>query len=463
MNRDIRAPAARPWSLARLNDVLARFLPAGGLLLSVLLLGSYLTGLLRDRIFARTFGAGAELDAYNAAFVLPELTFDVIVASGLAAPFVPIFLQLRRSGAEPANQFGQSILTGALAVMTVAAVLLFILAPLTTDVIAPGFTGALRETYVALFRAMLLTTILFAASFTLGEVLIAERRFLAYGSAPLLYNLGIVVGTVLLSGPFGIFGAAYGAVLGAGLHLAVRLIGLRGSTFRARLRFRDSPSVRSFLRLMLPKMASHPVEPLTFLFFTRVATGLGAGSVTAVSFARNFQSVPVTVIGVALALAAFPALSAAWAAGDRQGFVRGLVRDALTIAFLTCGAAVVLFVVSELVIRVFLGGGAFDEADIALTAGTLAIFALSVPIESLTHLLSRAIYATRHTMLQVLSSLAGFAVTIGATLALRDDLGLAAVPIGFAVGLALKLLLLTASLAFRLRTARAGEPISESG
>jgi putative peptidoglycan lipid II flippase len=447
----------------KLNDILTRFLPAGGALLSVLLFGSYVMGLLRDRIFARTFGAGGELDAYNAAFILPELTLDVLVASGLAAPFIPIFLQLRREADEPANRFGQTIFTGALGVMTAAAVLLFILAPQTAAVIAPGFDGQQRDTYVALFRVMLLTPILFAASLTLGEVLLAERRFLAYGSAPLLYNLGIIVGTVALSGAFGIFGAAFGAVLGAAFHLGVRVWGLRGGSFHVRLRFHDSPSVRSFLRLMLPKMASHPVEPMTFLFFTAVATGLGAGSVSAVSFARNFQSVPVTVIGVALALAAFPALSAAWAAGDRPGFVRGLLRDGLTIALLTSAAALVLFILSELVIRIFLGGGAFDEADIALTAGTLAAFALSIPFESMIHLLSRAIYATRHTVLQVLSSLTGFAVTLAATLLLLDGLGVAAIPIGFAIGSAVKLLLLGVSLAFRLRTATAGDAVSESG
>jgi putative peptidoglycan lipid II flippase len=449
--------------LRRLSDLLARFLPAGGAVLSVLLFGSYVMGLLRDRLFARTYGAGAELDAYNAAFILPELALDVLVASGLAAPFIPIFLQLRREADEPANRFGQSIFTGALGVMTLTAALLFILAPQTTAVIAPGFSGEQRDTYVTLFRVMLLTPILFAASLTLGEVLLAERRFLAYGSAPLLYNLGIIVGTVALSGAFGIFGAAFGAVLGAALHLGVRLWGLRGSTFRVRLWFRDSPSVRSFLRLMLPKMASHPVEPMTFLFFTAVATGLGAGSVSAVSFARNFQSVPVTVIGVALALAAFPALSASWAAGDRSGFVRGLLRDCITIAVLTTLAGLALFVLAELLIRIFLGGGAFDQADVTLTAGTLAAFALSVPFESLTHLLSRAIYATRHTVLQVLSSLAGFAVTLAATLQLTDALGVAAIPIGFAIGSAVKLVLLAGSLAFRLRTATAGEPISESG
>ena len=77
------------------RSALARFLPAGGVLLSVLLFGNYAMGQLRDRIFAQTFGAGGELDAYNAAFVLPELLLDVLVASGLAAPFIPIFLQLR--------------------------------------------------------------------------------------------------------------------------------------------------------------------------------------------------------------------------------------------------------------------------------------------------------------------------------------------------------------------------------
>jgi putative peptidoglycan lipid II flippase len=434
-----------------ISTLLRRFLPAGGGILSVLLFGSYVMGLLRDRIFARTFGAGAELDAYNAAFILPELTLDVLVASGLAAPFIPIFLQLRREGDEPANDFGRSIFTGALAVMGTAAAALFVLAPQTAAIVAPGFDGPQRDTYVGLFRLMLLTPILFAASLTLGEVLLAERRMLAYGAAPLLYNAGIIIGTVALGGTLGVYGAALGAVLGALLHLGVRVWGLRRSTFRVRLGLHDTPSVRAFMRLMLPKMASHPVEPMTFLFFTAVATGLGAGSVSAVSFARNFQSVPVTVIGVALALAAFPALSAAWAAADRARFLGELRRDLLTITVLTSAAAVVLFVASRLVISVFLGGGAFDATDVALTAATLSAFAISIPLESLTHLLSRAIFATQHTVLQVLASLASLAVTVGATVALVPVLGLSAVPIGFAVGSGVKVVLLSLALLVRLR------------
>ena len=451
--------ATRDFAVA-LRD---RFLPQGAVLLSALTFGSYVMGLVRDRIFARTFGAGPELDAYNAAFVLPELTLDVLVAGGLAAPFIPIFLQLRRDG-EAADEFGQTIFTGAVLVMTLAAAVLFVFAPQTTALIAPGFDDEQRELYVSLFRVMLLTPIIFAASLALGEVLLAERRFLAYGAAPLLYNAGIIIGTVTLSPRTGIFGAAIGAVIGALLHLAIRLWGLRRSSFKPRPRLAvRTRAVRDFVRLMLPKMAGHPIEPVTFLYFTAVATTLGAGSVTAISFARNFQSVPVSLIGIAFSLAAFPGLAAAYAARDRHRFVGSLATNVLTVSLLTTLAAIGLFVLSGLVIGLFLGGGAFDAADVARTSLVLAAFAISVPFESLTHLLSRAIYATRNTLLQVAASLIGLAVTIGATALLVPQVGILAIPIGFTIGTAAKVGLLGLALALRLRefesgAAEAGSP-----
>ena len=434
---------------------ITRFVPEGAALLSVLIFGSYLLGLVRDRTFARTFGAGPELDAYNAAFVLPELLLDVFVEAGLAAPFIPIFLRLRSQGdGGEGDRFARTILTGAVTVMGVLAIILFVAAEATTGFIAPGFQGEQRELYVSLFRVMLVTPILFAASLTLGQVLLAEQRFFWYGIAPLLYNAGIIVGTIAFTG-LGIFGPAIGAVIGAVLHLASRFVGLRRSRFRIGLgaSFRTS-SVREFVRLMLPKMASHPVEPVTFLFFTSVATTLAAGSVTAVSFARNFQSVPVSVIGVAFALAAFPALSTAHATGDRRGFLRLLRANLISIAAITSAGAIVLAVFGELVIRTLFGGGAFDAADIALTASVLAAFAISIPFESLTHLLSRAIYATRHTLLQVLASLAALGVIVIATQLLLAPFGILAIPLGFTIGMAAKVGLLALALGVRLRVWR---------
>lgn len=438
------------------RQLVDRYLPTGAALLSVLIFGSYVMGLVRDRIFARTFGAGSELDAYNAAFVLPELLLDVLVEAGLAAPFIPIFLRLRSSEATraDADRFARTILSAAVGIMGIAAVLMFVFADATTALIAPGFADdpAQQALYVDLFRIMLVTPILFAASLTLGQVLLAEQRFFWYGIAPLLYNAGIIAGTVLFSDAIGVYGAAIGAVIGAVIHLGSRFIGLRGSRFRIGFgwagRTRD---LGEFVRLMLPKMIAHPVEPITFLYFTNVASTLAAGSVTAVSFARNFGSVPVSLVGVAFALAVFPALSTAHARGDRPTFLRLVWTNATSIGVLTVLAAVVLVVVGETAIRVLLGGGEFGEEDVALVASTLSVFALSVPFESLSHLLSRAIYATRHTLLQVLASIAGLAITVLVTSMTVGELEVLAIPLGFAVGQAVKTVLLALALWVRVR------------
>ena len=303
--RTIGSTGGRSWRGS--GQLLARFLPQGAILLSVLTFAAYAAGLLRDRLFARTYGAGIELDAYNAAFVLPELALDVLVAAGLTAPFVPVFSTLRDGAAA---RFAQTVLTLAVIVMGAMCAVLFVVAPWTVEVIAPGFDAAGRALYTELFRIMLLTPVLFAASITLGEVLVAERRFLFYALAPILYNVGIAGGTFLLHDSLGIRAAAVGAVAGAALHLSIRVAGILRSSVPLRPRLDlQLPALHEFLRLMVPKMLSHPIEPLTFLYFTRVASTLAAGSVTAVSFARNFQSVPVSLIGVSIALAAFPGLS----------------------------------------------------------------------------------------------------------------------------------------------------------
>ena len=439
----------------RLRPLVARFLPRGALVLSVLTFASYGMGLVRDRLLTQTFGAGGELDAYNAAFILPELTLRVIVASGLAAPFIPIFARLRHDDVDAARAFGQTILTLAVLAMGVSAAVLFVVAPATVDFVAPGFEPAERELYASLFRVMCITPVIFAASIALGEVLIAERRFLPYGLAPILYNAGLAAGTLLLSDGLGIFGPAVGAVAGALLHLAIRVWGIRRAGFpiRPRLQVRTA-AIREFFVLMLPKTGSSPIEPLTYLFFTNIASTLAAGSVAVVNLAQNFQALPVSLIGVAFSLAAFPALATAYADGDRGAFTRTLVTNLLSIGGLTIAAAAGLYVVGGFAVALLFGGGRFDDDAVARTALVLGAFAVSVPFESVGHLLSRAIYATRHTLLQVVASLVGFAVMLVATPALLGTLDVVAIPLGFALGSAVKAAILAVVLVPRIRAIR---------
>ncbi|MCY7417872.1 MAG: hypothetical protein LH650_05150, partial [Chloroflexi bacterium] len=206
--------ATRPWT----SRILGRF-PRGAILLSVLTFMSYVVGLLRDRVFARTFGAGSELDVYNAALVLPELVLDVLVFAGLSAAFVPILMRTERDDPAQGASFARTILTMSFLVMAVAVVVLFLIAPGTVDIVAPGFDAQQRALYTGVFRQMCLTALVFAVSFALGEILVARQRFLAFGLAPLLYNLGIVLGALLLGPSMGIEGVAIGTLVGSLLHL----------------------------------------------------------------------------------------------------------------------------------------------------------------------------------------------------------------------------------------------------
>jgi putative peptidoglycan lipid II flippase len=430
---------------------LDRIFPRGALALTILSFGYFAMGIVRNRVFANTYGAGAELDAYNAAFRIPEIALDVLVAAGLTAPFVPIFTSLRRDGDAPANDFGRTVLTGAVAVMTVASVLIFLAAPWLADVIGRGFDAPTRELTVTLMRINCVAQVMFAASIALGEILVANRRFVFYALAPILYTTGIVVFTVLFAGRYGIVATAWGAVAGAVAHLGIRAVGTLRTTFRIRPAFEVTAAFREFLRLMVPRMLSLPIDPITVTYFTVLATSLGVGSVSAFNFASDYQVLPVSLIGVSFSLAVFPTLSVAFAADDGPTFRSVLRRNLLTIGAFTTLAAVALFILSGTLVRVLLGGGKFGPEDVARTSAVVAAFALSVPFDALAYPLSRGLYATHDTLRQVVASFAGLGAVIAAATLLEPIVGILAIPLGYAVGMMAKDVLLVLFLAPRVR------------
>jgi len=429
-----------------------RVFPRGAILLSVLSLGYFAMGIVRNRVFANTYGAGAELDAYNAAFRIPEVALDVLVAAGLTAPFVPIFTTLGREDDGAANDFGRTVLTAATIVMAIASTILFVIAPWLAPRVGQGFDPATQALYIELLRINCFAQILFAASICLGEVLVANRQFLYYALAPILYTGGIVVGTVLGAERFGIVASAVGAVVGALAHLGIRVVGTWRTTFRIGIgRSVRTRSFREFIRLMIPRMLSHPIEPLTFTYFTILASTMAVGSVSAVNFAADYQVVPVSLIGVAFSLAVFPVLSTAFADADGAAFAAVLRRNVVTIAILTTLAAVVLFLGADVLVGVLLGGGRFDAEDEATTAAVVRAFALSVPFDALAYPLSRGLYATHDTKRQVAASFAGFGVILLVSTLIAPQVGILAIPLGYGAGVIVKAILLAILLVPRVR------------
>lgn len=198
---------------------------------------------------------------------------------------------------------------------------------------------------------------------------------------------------------------------------------------------------------MIPKMIGHPVEQFTFLGFTRIATMFAAGSVTAVSFARNFQSVPVSLFGIAFSVAIFPTLAECAAKGDRENFLKNFWKVLRDILIFTIPSALGLYLLSDLPIRIFLGGGKFSDENILRTASVLSIFALSVPTESLAHLLARSFYALKNTIIPVVLSVFGLFVSISFAIYQSKSIGILAIPYGFFLGSFMEVIL----LAFLLR------------
>lgn len=417
---------------------------------------SYFLGLVRDRAFAHTFGAGADLDVYNAAFVVPDFFLAFLVTSGLAAAFVPIFTGLDEKGKglkgiftggkKEAIAYTNQVLSYGLLVLVIFSVLFAIFLPQFAEFLVPGFDEVKTAEYVKVTRLMLISPVLFTISNTFGNVLISIKEFLWYGMAPVMYNLGIICGVFLFVPSMGLMGLVVGTVLGAALHLLVRVPSVFKYGFRFKLNFAFDGKMKETVTLMVPKMFQIGMWQVLLWWFVRLASELPEGSVTIYSFARNFQSVPVSLIGIAIALSAFSRLSHIAAKKDFGEFVKVVRGKSLMVAGYTGLAAIALAVISYPLIDILLGGGKFDETAVVATASLLMVYCISVPLESVMHLFARAHYALKNTIRPSGIHVTTIVLTMGVSAYLLDDIGLFAIPVGFAVGLSVQVLLLVVSL-----------------
>lgn len=431
----------------------------GATVLTGLTLGSYVLGLVRDILFARVFGASRLLDVYNAAFIVPDLLLNIFVAGALTAAFVPVFtgLYARNEDAE-AEKVASTMLIAAPLILLIFAVPVFIFMPRLADLVAPGFGLGDRDLLILMARVLLLSPIIFAVSNTLGNILISYERFWGYGLAPIFYNLGIIIG-IPLAKIFGPLGLVEGVIIGALMHLGVRALDIRKNQLHQHppplLRF-DLNNFKNrhfikILKLMIPRMAGQPIEQITFFIFTNLASTLAIGSIVVLSFARNFQSVPVSLFGIAFSTAVFASLSKKASLGDRVGFVYHLRETAKALSIVTGISAIFFFFFGEWIVRLFLGGGRFSEADVIRTGQLLAIFAFAVPAESFMHLIARSFYALKDTWTPLLITFPGL-VLIGLTAKfLLPILSLPALPVSYAIILTAEVLLLFAILRKKLR------------
>lgn len=193
---------------------------------------------------------------------------------------------------------------------------------------------------------------------------------------------------------------------------------------------------------MLPKILQMAAWHILLLWFTRLATGLPEGSITMYNIARNFQSMPVSLLGIAISLSAFTSLNELMAQKKYQDFSEMVKKKSFLILFLTSGSALVLATLGFWIIKILLGGGEFGVEEVRMTALILSVYAISIPLESWMHLLARTHYALGNTIIPSLIHVFAIIITILISWIFVGKFGVLIIPISFAIGLVVQDLLL---------------------
>ena len=344
-------------------------LARAGLVVSGAFFISRVLGWFRLVVFARLFEA-SDLDTFFAAFRIPDLIFQLVAAGALSSALIPIVAGLLERDEEArAWRVVSTVINLMLIALAVLAVVLFVLAPVVMRVMAPGFEGEKLDQTVELTRIMLLSPIFLAMGAVATSVLNAGGRFAASAIAPIVYNLAIIGGALILAPSLGVAGLAIGVVGGSLGHLLVQLRPLRLLGFRYQPRIEsDDPEARRALLLMAPRAFGLGAGQVTFIVVTALASTIGAGAVTDFNYAFTLLQIPIGVIGVPLGIVLLPSLSRDAAVGRELEFAALLTRALRLLVFVMIPIAGLGAVLRHELTDLLFGGGRIDAADLDLIA-----------------------------------------------------------------------------------------------
>jgi putative peptidoglycan lipid II flippase len=396
---------------------------------------SRLLGWVRLVVITNLFGAGTQLDAYFAAFRLPDTIFQLVAAGALSSAMIPVLAGLfQRDEEARAWQVVSTVLNVMLVLLFALSVVVAIFAPVIVPIITPGFDAVGTELTVRLTRIMLLSPILLAAGAVASSVLNARGRFGAAAVAPSLYNIAIIVAAVVLGPHLGVESLAIGVVFGSLLHVGVQILPLVRERFRLwfDIDLSDAAS-RQVLTLMAPRALGLGANQVTFMIATMLATGIGVGAVTSYNVAWTVMQIPLGVIGFPLGIVLLPSLSRAVASGSTREFGRLIVRSIRLLMWVMFFITASSIVLRRQVVTLLFDYG-LDERAISLTADTLSFLLLGLAGYSLVIVFARAFYSGHDTRTPVITALLDMGTAIVVGLATVGSLGLSGIALGLTAG-----------------------------
>lgn len=410
----------------RLNVKLAATIMASSTLLSSLL------GFFRDRLLNSAYmpskngvsaGYPVGLDAYTAAFMVPDFMFAVLVSGALSVTFIPVFNERWVKGnKQSAWQISSSMINFMALITMVASVLIIIFAdPLMKYLIAPGLSESGHALAVSMMQVIAVNPFIFAVAAVIASIQQAVGRFMFCALAPMLYNVGIIIGTVWFTGGVnlfgwqifdgGIMGVALGVVLGSFLQLIVSAVGLAGLGFDYNFKiYWRNKGFRKVLSLLPARSVDQGMDYVVSLVEVNLASRLADGTVRAYQQALTLHMMPINLIGVAISNAAFPQLTEHLGEGRNDLFQKDL-RSLLRIIFwMALPVSVVIFFTRGYVVHFISNGG------VPLIAGILGCLVVAILFRTIYHMAARAFYARQDTKTPLYISI--FSITLNIILAI---------------------------------------------
>jgi len=397
--------------LSRSQEILNRksssILSAATIIAASFFLSAFL-GLIRNRLLAARFFGGLEgnLDVYFAAFIIPDTVFQLLVVGAVSAAFIPIYQGYLKKSVRKANFMANVALTSVTTILLALSILIAIFARPLSQVLS-HYTGPQLDLMVNLIRLMSIAQMFFAISSFLTGVLQAHRRFLVPAIAPLFYNLGTILGILILTPALGIYAAAIGVIFGAFLHVVVQLPAAFHTGYFPKIHFRlKHKGVRRMLALMPPRTMSLALIQVERIVSLNLASALSAGSFTIFNFARQVYVLPISLFGVSLGQASFPTLADEALNEDQTKFAETLGKTILQIFFFCLPAAILILILRVPIVRLIFGAKNFPWEATLLTGKALAVFSLSIAPQAAVQLLTRAFYAKKDTRTPLIINIA---------------------------------------------------------
>ena len=378
-------------------------------IIMLMVVASRILGLVRQRTLAHFF-APADLSLFFAAFRLPDLVFEVLVFGTFSSAFIPVFTKTLKKGNKEAWQIASTVVNLGLIIFTTLTLIIILGAEPLYKLFAPGFDAAQITQIVSLAKILFAAQGFFVVSYVLTSVLESLRRFLVPALAPIFYNIGIILGTVFLTGKYGLMAPAIGVLIGAGSHFLIQLPLAIKLGFRFKLKIEITDNVKKIAKLALPRIIETSflqVSKIAELFF---ASLISTAAYTYYTFGNTLQVLPIGLFGTSIAKAALPTLSRQ--SEDMDKFKKTLFSALYEVIFLVVPVATILMVLRIPLVRLIYGTDLFSWEATVQTGMVVSAFAFGVVFQSTIALMARAFYAMHDTKTPVIVSIFTIILTV---------------------------------------------------